>query len=353
MRIILIILDGCPVSPLKKAETTFINEIIQKGNYNFDCEAVFPTATYTGHSSIITGCYPNRTGMVGNQFYDRKDKITKHFDNFDPNIHIEARTIFEYLSSMKPVSICEPIYKGAYKKITMKEIHKNPIKSRNELIYRDSKKYIEKESINFIMINFSAVDSIGEIFGPNSKEYKETIETVDNYIRNLYNISHSIDETILIITADHGLTEIKSTFNLQQDLSNNGFNLICCPSHRICHIYSQSDKIEDLILYLKENRKIKHVFNKNDIKKLKIGHNRSGDLLVVANDNIEFEVKGLKGSHGGLNSEEMKVPLLILGPNRYKFNLMNSRIIDILPTILDILKIKPKKKLDGKSLLIK
>ncbi|MHA1311188.1 MAG: alkaline phosphatase family protein [Candidatus Helarchaeota archaeon] len=353
MRIILIILDGCAVTSLKDAPTPFFDRILEEGVGDLNCKAVFPTATYTGHSSIITGCYPNKTGMVANQYYDREQKISKHFDNYDPNIHIEMPTIFEYLKKLRPISISEPVFKGAYDYVSMKEVNKKSPQLRNEIIYNLTLKYLKNENIKFIMINFSAVDSIGEIYSPNSNKYKEELEKVDKYIENIYNISKKTNDTLLIITADHGLTDIKSYYNLQDDLLNNGLNTICLNSHRIAHLYVQQSEKNDLISFLKNNKKIKHVFYGNKINELKVEHKRTGDLIVVAEDKVELEVKGLKGSHGGLNIEEITVPLLFFGIESLQFELKNSKIIDILPTILNILKIQVKNRLDGKSLLIK
>ncbi|MHA1269667.1 MAG: alkaline phosphatase family protein [Candidatus Helarchaeota archaeon] len=349
----MIILDGCPIEPLRKAKTTFIDEIIERGFSSLNCKAVFPTATYTGHSAIITGSYPNKNGMVANQFFDRNDNLSKHFDNFDPNLYINMNTIFEYLKNLNPISICEPVYRGAKKIILPKEINEFPVEKRNEIIYQNSIKLIKNNNSDFFMINFSAVDSIGELYGPNSNKYKETLEKVDGYLNDLYNESLKLKETGLIITADHGLTEIKSYFNLQHYIKELGFNeVICLPSHRICHIYLLGVSINELLPYIEECKKVGKILTEKDFYKLNINHERSGDLLAIANNHIEFEVKNLNGSHGGLSTEEMTVPLLLYGFNEFEFELNNCQIIDILPTILDIYNVKSVNNLDGKSLVI-
>ncbi|MBD3229530.1 MAG: hypothetical protein GF329_15215 [Candidatus Lokiarchaeota archaeon] len=353
MRILLIILDGCPINSLEHSSTEFFDQIIEKGNGTYNCKAIFPTATYTGHTSIITGCYPNRTGMIGNQYYDRKEKISKHFDNFNPNKHIEAKTIFEYLQEFLTVSICEPVYKGANEVKTMKEIYKNSIDKRNEIIYRKALKSIKNKENDFYMINFSSIDSIGEIYGPDSIEFHEEVKRVDSYIKDIYNKSVSLRDTTLFITSDHGLTNIKYRYDLSKDLLDNGFEVICLPSHRIAHIYIRKENREDLRSYLSQNDRIKYIIESDEFSALKINHDRCGDMIAVAEDHVEFEVENLKGSHGGLSIEEINVPLFIIGleSSKYNFDLRDCKIIDILPTILEILDIKTKDKMDGKSLL--
>jgi predicted AlkP superfamily pyrophosphatase or phosphodiesterase len=349
MRIILIILDGCPVDSLLKADTAFFDEIMESNYYSLECKAIFPTATFTGHSSIITGCLPNKTGMVANQFYDRVEEKNKHFDNYDPNVHIQAPTIFEYLKNS--VSICEPVSKGADKIITTEAVNDNPIESRNKIIYEHTLTFIDEKQISFYMINFSAVDSIGEIYGPGSEKYRMELKSVDKYIKHIYEKSQEIRETVLIISADHGLTNVEKKYDLQAACNDQNINAICLPSHRVGLIYFKDNEKRQIESFLDKNQNIKRIFNQNEIKKLKINHQRMGDLIVVADDYIEFEVDNLKGSHGGLTKEEIHVPLLFYSQYPIQLNLSDSKIIDIFPTILDLLKVKPRTKIDGKSLL--
>lgn len=349
MRIILIILDGCPVDSLLKADTAFFDEIMGSYSYSLQCKAIFPTATFTGHSSIITGCMPNKTGMVANQFYDRLEEKPKHFDNYDPNLHIEAPTIFEYLKNS--VSICEPVSKGADNIITMKAVNEHPIESRNKVIYEHVLNFIDDEQISFYMINFSAVDSIGEIYGPDSDKYRMELKSVDEYIKQIYEKSQEVSDTILIISADHGLTNVETKYDLQAAFDDQNINAICLPSHRVGLIYFKEGEKRRIKSLLDKNQNIKQVFNQNDIIKLKINHARMGDLVVVANDDTEFEVDDLRGSHGGLTKDEIHVPLLFYSQVPIQLNLADSKIIDIFPTILDLLKLKPRTTIDGKSLL--
>ncbi len=356
MKILLIVLDGCSVSILEKAETPFLDMIVNEGVSSLACSAVFPTATYTCHSSIITGCYPSKTGMIGNQYYDRAENMRKHFDHYDANAHIECKTIFEYLTILNPVSICEPVSKGAIEHISMSEINNLPLLKRNEEIFRRSLKQLDNNNnIRFLMINFSGVDSIGEIFGPNSIEYKKEIEKVDGFIEQLYTKISDHEDILLIITADHGLTEIESTYNISKVIEKLYPDVVCLPSHRSAHIYNRSNSgdLERIIGYLKRDEHVGRIIRNEDFYKFHLKHERSGDLIITAAEGIEFEVNGLKGSHGGLSEEELKVPLLILSSSNFKFELAEARIIDIMPSILDILKIKPVEKLDGKSLVLK
>lgn len=78
-------------------------------------------------------------------------------------------------------------------------------------------------------------------------------------------------------------------------------------------------------------------------------------LVVIASDHGEEFFEHNEFTHGQqLYEESIKVPLIIYAPSKLPADVKVKQqvgIIDIMPTILDILKIKSRQKLSGKSLL--
>ncbi len=82
----------------------------------------------------------------------------------------------------------------------------------------------------------------------------------------------------------------------------------------------------------------------------------SDTLIIISSDHGEsFGEHYLYMDHGELYDTNVKVPLIIINPKSKRKNqtiMAQVSTLDIYPTVLDILKIKPEETLDGKSLNI-
>ncbi len=348
MKLFLFILDGCSAAELKAANTPFIDEISNRGKYTLECEAVFPTATYTGHSTIITGNYPEKHGMVGNQFWDRKNQCIRNFDFFDPNENIGSPTIFELLP-FRTCAICEPVTKGANLIVKKKIFDEIPIKNQNLSVNKHLLKNITAK-FQFYLVNFMGVDSFGETEGPKSEEYLQCLEEIDGLLLDIKNKLHS--DFIFIITADHGMTTVKENIDLEEELKNDGFQVKCLASHRCSHIYVNSN-LQELEKHLYSLPFIDRVFNSTGLEGAHLNHERTGDLVVCAKKGFEFGGIKLKGSHGGFTDDEIFVPFIIYDSTdkiEDKISLESMNLVDICPTIMSIFNIKTNIQFQGKSL---
>jgi len=348
LKIFLFILDGCAVTQFEEAHTPFLDKIAEDGMISLECNAIFPTATYTGHSSIITGNYPEKHGMIGNQFWDRQNECIRNFDDFDSNENIESPTIFELLP-FSTCAICEPVTRGASLIIKKKIIDALPLKIQNRTICKYLKDSYAPE-IDFYMVNFQGVDGVGESEGPTSEEYLKCLEEVDKLLYSIKNQIHS--DFVFIVTADHGMTTVEKNIDLERELKRNGFQVKCIASHRCSHIYSNSN-IEEIENYLKSLPYIDKVFNSADIEEAHLNHERTGDLVVCAKKGFEFGEKKLNGSHGGATKDEMVVPFIVYDSKNKiieHISLNSMSLLDICPTILDFFDIKSNVDFQGRSL---
>jgi predicted AlkP superfamily pyrophosphatase or phosphodiesterase len=315
MKVYLAVLDGCNINWIKNAETPFFDQLSKSGIFTLSCRAVFPTATYTGHASIITGAYPGEHGIVGNQFYDREAGEARNFDFYDPNSCLEAVTIFEEVDSagLKTAAIAEPVTKGAKHIIPKLYIQSFPVLTQNSKVLEESIKLIKNEKPDIIVANFTAVDSIGEIYGPKSKEATRIIEEVDKALNKVFEEYHSQNQEVcMIISADHGMTEGEKQIQLDKLLKKKRLNAITLPSHRTSHVYINSPEQKHQIYeFLTETKGIQEVMKRERISELKLLHSRTGDLVVTAQKGYELSDMKVRGSHGGITEEEMTVPLII------------------------------------------
>ena len=290
--------------------------------------------------------------MVGNQFFDKNDEKIKHFDFYDTSEYIQAPTLFELLDSLNTIAIAEPIIKGANHFYLMKELNDVPLEERNEVVFKKTLQNLRCNKIDFGVINFAGVDGYGECYGPKSKDYINEISKVDEYISNIFDLLE--DKSIIIVSADHGMTSVTKRFDLNEFFNKKGFSVKSLDSHRASHIYLPEYN-EDLIELIQKTKEIDKVFSKKQSKKINLYHERTGDIAISASRGIEFEKNGLKGSHGGFLDEEMKVPLMIFGKDiNLKIPIDSSKsysITDIAPTVLKLLNIEVNVKIKGKSII--
>lgn len=347
-KIFLFILDGCAAAQFEAAEMPFLKKLAEEGSSTLECEAIFPTATYSGHSSILSGCFPDKHGIVGNQFYDRKLKLIKNFDDYNPNEHILVPTIFELIPNPS-CAICEPVPKGASLIIKKALFDRLPIEQQNQAIFSQLEELLNS-NINFYVVNFQGIDGVGETKGPTSKEYLECLAEVDGFIEAI--VKQLQSEYILLITADHGMTSVNMNIDLENELRTDGFEVKCLPSHRMSHVYSETP-VNDLENYLSTLQYSDKVFNSRELERIHLKHERTGNLVISAKRGFEFGIKMLNGSHGGVTPDEMLVPFIFYDSEKKltkNISLNNMKLVDICPTILDFLKFRLKCKFQGKSL---
>ncbi len=83
---------------------------------------------------------------------------------------------------------------------------------------------------------------------------------------------------------------------------------------------------------------------------------RAGDIVIFAARGWDFSSKDF-GGHGSVIRDDMIVPFVIAGPGITRKTLKAARVVDLMPTVLDMLgcydRAKQAGQLDGKSLLKK
>ncbi|MHA1315523.1 MAG: alkaline phosphatase family protein [Candidatus Helarchaeota archaeon] len=353
MNLFFIILDGCSHKALQLASTPFLDNI---SSFTVMANAVLPTATYTGHSSIMTGTPPNTHGIIGNVFLDRTENRIKDFDDHDVNEYLLCPTAFEHLGALPGAAICEPVTRGAKYIKAMNEINQQPGEMRDEIVFKDLLHALKKPALKLFVANFSGIDYMGENYGERSSRYLEEISIVDDYLKEIYKRSN--ENSLFLITADHGMTSARENLDLQSLFLNEGIkDVICLATHRASHVYARERDLERMTRILAKNEKIDVILSKEEISARNLNHERCGDIVVFAKKGYELSNHEMVGSHGGLDNLEREVPILVFDKNineKIRFDEMRSNysIMDLLPTALKILKHEVPSFLCGKSLIL-
>lgn len=113
---------------------------LEEGAYVREVESVYPSVTYTCHSSIITGTYPDKHGIHANEIPNPDRPTDQDWHWFEKDIRVP--TLFDYAKSagLKTASVLWPVMAGAPITYNFPEIWSNTGESYFSLYWRYSTK---------------------------------------------------------------------------------------------------------------------------------------------------------------------------------------------------------------------
>ena len=340
-QVILLVLDGA--DPSVFSLTGFPLEGV--------CQAVFPTMTSSGHASLLTGVYPSRHGILANEYIE--DLKTKNY----ASDRIESETLFEIVKENGKKGICISGKEGLAGFIGVKAnlsvspaVHpvylSDPPQDPHELtrwIFDAITQVNEREHPEFMSINVPILDDFGHEYGPTSREVKEAVTLVQDLI---YALKDSLDEgTVLIVTADHGMSPVSKAVPIHVLLRNGGYEAWPLHVGRCAFLYGVEEGVKE---YISELEGVKKVIEPAEYSEYHVDHPTAPDLILLAEEDYLFIpeplLKYYNGMHGSL--DEQDVPLYMTGaaiPQGYT----ECSHVDIAPLIIHLLSLETDANFDG------
>ena len=372
--VILISFDGSPWDVLSRTHTPNFDSIVHNGVKSY-VHNVFPTETFPNHYTIVTGLYPESHGIIGNHMYDPVWNASFSMANnesrwweggepvwvtneiqgsqsglcFWPGYDVKIRRYFPS-ESTKGLGFGKPFL----------DLPSMNWTDRVDLILRWLKK-----PISFVALYFEEPDIEGHMHGMKSESYLETIRRNDKIIGYLSQKleENGLDEKVnLIITSDHGMTDINGTgavnfdkyvdYNLYTVWTWTGTRLLLNPRHpeNRSALYDALKKAE-----ASEKGKLT-VYRKHEVPSdLHFANSRRvPEFVVIMSEgylagsarygNWTFRPKNEShGSHGFLPSnKDMQPFFLARGPAFKKgYNAEPFDMVNIYPLICHVLGIEP------------
>ena len=206
----------------------------------------FPSVTMPAHLTIMTGLYQDSYQVPLIHWYDRVNKKIKNYSNNLQAFEIykdigEVKTIFEMIDGYS-CNVFESIHRGAtynypgklkaiikyvyYRYLTNLNKSNEIVNKRILKVFKKPNKYLPQKSQEIPKLTvgwFLAPDILLHMFGANSEAYLNGLKSVDKAIGDLINGLKELkilDETIIIITSDHGNYTANELYNPQPHLSN-------------------------------------------------------------------------------------------------------------------------------------
>ncbi len=358
--VVMLSMDGFRWDYADMANTPNFDKIEQIG-VRAKMQASFPTKTFPNHYTIATGLYPDHHGIVNNTFWDPqrnslykisdRNKVQDGYYYGGEPIWVTAEKQNVRAASYFWVG-SEAKIDGYYPSIWKVYDHNFPFYQRADSVISWLQLPKEKRP-HMITWYVSQPDSYGHKYGPNSQQIKDTIEGLDRLLGYFMDKLASLDianEVNVIITADHGMEEIKHeraislSDYIKQEWVNgmNGGN----PTYNIWVKDGYTDSVRTALAKVPH---IKYYSKKTIPERLHYMNNkRCGDFVATADSSWALYSKSIPnfnvgGTHGYDNSiSTMDAIFYAYGP-AFKENFHNQKFknVDIYNLICNILNLTP------------
>ena len=343
-----IILDivGLESSHLSSNIIPNIANIANEGE-SFKMEPVFPAVTCTVQASLLSGQYPNKHGIISNGLYDKTNYTVSFWEQ--SNSLVQADRIWDIAKRQNSSSIKSAVLFGQntmYCKsdvvITPRPLHmedgmimwcySKPLgyyealkqkygefnlatywgplasyKSSNWIV-QAACDTLENERPNLMFTYIPHLDYSVQRFGKNSNEVREDLRRADDLVGQVIQKTKALgikDDTQFVIFSEYGFNDVQSHVPLNRKLREAGLLTVrtindreyidfelskafAMVDHQIAHVYVNDDHIEPIKRVLENIEGVERILSTEDKKTLNINHERSGDLIALANKDSWF-----------------------------------------------------------------
>lgn len=225
---LLVSFDGFRYNYLNKVDTPNFDSLAATGVQAEGLIPVFPSSTFPNHYSIVTGLYPEHSGLVGNTMYDPK---------WDAWYRISDRQAVENGRWYGGEPIWNTLEKQGLRTGTMfwvgseadiQGMHPSrwkpydesmPFKSRIDTVVQWLSAP-DSSTVDFATLYFNEPDHMGHMYGPESDSVDKYIKRADQllgYLKTSMQAQNLWQSTNLIVLSDHGMTELSADKLIELD----------------------------------------------------------------------------------------------------------------------------------------
>lgn len=204
--VVLIGMDGWGAYSMEKAEMPNVKKLMKEGSYTLKKRSVLPSSSAVNWASMFMGAGPELHGFTewGSQKPELPSREISHYGLFptiwgifrDANPNAEMGYIYEW-EGMKYLVELQAMNKEA--NISTQN---NPRGCTDMAV-----SYIKESLPAFVGIIFEQPDGVGHGEGHDTPAYYQKLKELDGYIGEIVKAvsdAGMLDETIFIVTSDHG-----------------------------------------------------------------------------------------------------------------------------------------------------
>ncbi|TDB62377.1 alkaline phosphatase family protein [Arundinibacter roseus] len=205
-RLVIIGVDGLSPDGIQKAPTPTLDSLIRSGSWSMQAKAVYPSSSSPNWASMITGTSPAHHEIWSNS-WKRVDIAEKSYcggakGQLFPTIF---RAVREQNKTAKIATFYDWDDFGRLLEDDVCTV-KTDAAGENETT-RLAAEYIASQAPLFTFVHLDHVDHAGHESGHGTPAYYASVTKADSLINNLMNAirtSGVANETVVIVTADHG-----------------------------------------------------------------------------------------------------------------------------------------------------
>ena len=304
---------------------------ILKNNKITTVTSVFPPTTAAATTAIHSGLSPLESGWIGwmpyFKEYNRAIVLFRGTDYYTDEIIIKDNELNDLNYETIYEKICKKNKNIKYHQC-FPSFAKNGSNTFTELCEK-IKESCNNNDNNLVSAYWDDPDHTIHHTGINSKEVKEVLKDIDN---NLKKLSNELDDTLIIITADHGAINLEEVYI--NEIKEIDECLLFPPTieSRFINFFIKEEKKKQFLEALDNNFKDKYIlytkeeFLDSGLLGKGIPHKRIndyfGDYIVImdSDKSIRYTTSEIKkihlADHSGITKEEMIVPLITIDCNK-------------------------------------
>jgi hypothetical protein len=208
-RVIILSIDGLRPDAIELAPMPNLLELMKTSAFSLTAQTIYPSATLPTHSSMLTGFCPSKHGVDWNDYLPQNG-IALGTDLFD----------LAHAAGMKSV-----MYVGKEKLQQVTDASNLDqfvfINDRDKVIMQNLLADFPQD-FGVLFIHFATTDAMGHVYGWLSPEQLSVAYRADEAIGELLSAldTHGLrDETLLIITSDHGGHDMTHGSSMPEDMT--------------------------------------------------------------------------------------------------------------------------------------
>ena len=323
--------------------TPFLKKYLSEHHLTY-IEPVFPAVTTTAQSCYITGKFPDTHGIVGNGWYDRDDSEIKFWKQ--SNKLVKAEKIWEAAKKQDPTFTCSKMfwwynmYSSADFSVTPRpQYHADGVKApdcysqpsdlrdklqaalgtfplfnfwgpnaniKSSKWIADASIWVDKaENPTLSLIYLPHLDYCLQKFGVDFSKISKELGEIDKLVEELV-IHYQSKGAKIILLSEYGINDVNHPIHINRILRENGLisvrveqglelldsgisKAFATADHQIAHVYfndlSEKERVKAI---LEKTEGIALVLDEEGKREHHLDHERSGDLVVMAETNAWF-----------------------------------------------------------------
>jgi predicted AlkP superfamily pyrophosphatase or phosphodiesterase len=378
--VVMLVFDGLAPGLIRSVKTPNLGRLAREGAHTLAMRPVFPTLSMPNHTSLSTGCYPERHGIVSNHFID--PSLGLYADKSNASWLEGCEHLSEVLER-QGVRVSVFGWMGTHRGATKLMTHGGPfeepgldIEERIDQVIAAIGQKSDARS-RFIVGYMDEPDHVLHYQGLEAEEAKRTMARVDAGIgRVLAAIERAgiAERTTLIVTTDHGMVPVGTHLNVEGMLRRRDIDALVAADGSIAHVYlADPSTRDDAVKKLRELPQLDVIVPESAPAWAHLGRSqRLGDLMLSAKPPYYMFDRGFWPKHlrfGALIAQEEMTDKRFAGMHGYPpdtpgveavffargagiaagAKLEGLRTIDVHPTIAALLSVKPGAPVDGEA----